>query len=1066
MKNKIITLGIFGSFITTQIIFSQSLSQLNTLQFERISTESGLSQSSILCMLQDSKGFLWFGTYAGLNRYDGYQFKVYKNEIENPNSLSQNNVECIFEDRFGVLWVGTEDGLNAFDRVHEIFIHYKNDPGDSNSISSNYIRCIYEDRSGTIWIGTNAGGLNKFDREKKFFTRYMNDQNNSKSLSQNNVLSICEDSKSRLWIGTDGGLNIYEKKTNEFKHYFHNPNDPHSLSHNSIWRIIEDRHSQIWLATWGGGLNKYDEQTNDFITYQNNPADPNSLSDNVVRAIHEDQFGNLWVGTNTQGLDRLVPSGSGKAHEYFIHYQNEPIDPASLSGNSVLSIIEDHLGILWIGTSFNGINKYNPVKRKFELYKNRFGDNNSLSKNNVIATYEDSKGVLWIGTNGGGLNRFDRKKNQFTHYVNDPKNPNSISNNYVRSFCEDNEHRLWIGTENGLNRFDPVKQSFINFRTNPSDVNSISNNTTFSLYKDHSGNIWAGTISGLNKFDVKSGRFIRFNHEPDNPNSLSNDFIWDVQEDNKGFIWVGTLFGGLNRLDPKTNTFIHFESDIHNLNSISNNKVICLLEDKKGVLWIGTTDGLNRYDSKDQKFIHYSEKDGLPNNSIQSMVEDDHGNLWIGTNQGLSQFNPVTSKFRNFTSTYGLQSNEFSVNASSKLRSGEIAVGGVNGFNIFHPDSIDETSVLPSIVITDFQIFNKPVPVDEQVNGNIVLKRSITESDTITLSYFDNVFSFEFAALHFASPKDNQYAYMMTEFDKEWNYVGTKRTATYTNLDPGEYTFRVKASNNEGTWNEQGASIHIIITPPFWQTLWFKLIMALIVLSIAIFTYRRLVRARKLAEGHRIEQALAKERNLLRTLIDNAPDYVYVKDKEGHFIVGNSALVRQLGLSSENELLGKTDFNLFPLELAEKYVADEREILNSGKGIFEYEGPTIDENKELKDRWVSTTKVPFKDAQGNIIGTIGIGRDITERKRIEEEREILIQQLQTALSDVKTLSGLVPICSNCKNIRDDKGYWTQIESFIQKHSEAKFSHGMCPDCMAKLYPDIQIKMDKGKDAEK
>ena len=460
---------------------------------------------------------------------------------------------------------------------------------------------------------------------------------------------------------------------------------------------------------------------------------------------------------------------------------------------------------------------------------------------------------------------------------------------------------------------------------------------------------------------------------------------------------------------------------------------------------MGTGNGLNLFNKSSEGFLCYKIEDGLPSNSINGILEDSHGNLWLSTNKGLSKFInainlPAKPEFKNYVYEDGLQSNEFTQRSCYKGADGMLYFGGTNGFNVFDPDKITVNTYIPPIVITGLRIFNKP-----EIIGERGLNKDIDIAEDLVLSYKQTVLSFDFAALNYISSSKNQYAYKMEGFDNDWNYIGTTHTTTYTNLDPGRYYFKVMGSNNDGVWNEKGVALPIVITPPFWQTLWFKMIVAMVFLGIVFWMYRRWIDARKLAERRRLDEAIAKERNQLRTLIDNMPDYVYMKNTEGRFIVGNSAMGHQLGFATESELLGKNDFDIFPPELAENNIADEQNILQSGKGIYEYEGPAVDANKEEKDRWVSTTKVPLKDTQGEIIGTVGIGRDITARKRAEEERERLIKELQDAVADIKILSGLVPICSNCKKIRDDKGYWTQLEGYIQAHSQAKFSHGVCPE---------------------
>jgi ligand-binding sensor domain-containing protein/signal transduction histidine kinase len=848
---------IISAIIFVSALVSQSLSQLDELQFERISIEAGLSQSSVLCIYQDRKNFMWFGTYEGLNRYDGYNFKIYKAEPGNPNSLSNNNVECIIEDHLGILWIGTEDGLNFYDRNKEQFIIYKNDPTDPASLSSNYIRSLYEDHQGFLWVGTYGGGLNKFDRTTNKFIHYTHDPNNPNSLSHNNVLTILEDHQGRLWIGTDGGLNYFDRQKEEFTHFLHDPQNPKSISHNSVWRIYEDRAGNLWIASWGGGLNRFDPEKNQSFCYQNDYTNPYSISNNVARSVCEDRDGNLWIGTDGGGLNILKSQIKDKNKNYFIHYKSNPNDPNSLSSNAILSIYRDRSGILWLGTNFGGINKYNPDRRKFAHYKGQPGEAHSLNNNSILTVFEDSLGIIWLGTNGGGLNRFDRKNNSYTQYMHNPQDPNSLSNNVVRSICTDRFGKLWIGTDAGLNRFDYDSGKFTRYLPDPNDSTTLSNHTIFNVYKDPAGNLWVCSMDGLNRYDDRNGKFIRYMHRSNIPDGLSDEFVWSIRGDAAGKLWIGTNSGGLNCLDTATNTFTHYKYQVKDSNSISSDKIICIHQDDTGTLWFGTQNGLNKWNPQSKSFSHYGEKDGLPSNAIQAILNDNRGNLWISSNKGLSKFNPQTLLSRNYLESDGLQSNEFGVNACYKLRSGELIFGGINGFNIFHPDSISDNPDIPAVVITNFMIYNKPVIIDEKIGGRTILNQAISECKQIILSYKDNVFSFEFSALNYASPQDNLYAYMMEGFDKEWIYTNAnRRFATYTNLPGGEYNFRVKASNNDKIWNEQGTTLHIIITPPFWQLWWFQLSMFLLVLAIIYTIFKTRVRS---IEAHRRELEIKVE---------------------------------------------------------------------------------------------------------------------------------------------------------------------------------------------------------------
>ena len=812
------------------------------IKFQHITIKDGLSQSSVFSIFQDKEGFIWIGTEDGLNKYDGYKFKIYRNEPNNPGSLSYSYIKVVYEDNLGNLWIGTYGGgLDRFDKDKEIFIHYKNSM-NLNSLSSNYVTSICEDKNGDLWIGTE-NGLNRYNREKNIFIHYYHEFRNPKSLSSNYITCVYSDKKGTLWVGTDKGLNKFNEKENSFISYKNNPKNPNSLSDNFVTCIFEDRRGVLWIGT-RGGLNKFNRKKETFEHYRYDPKNQNSLSNDFVRVIFEDSSGRLWVGTD-YGLNIF-----DRKNKIFRRIMHDPSNPDSLSNNEIYSIFEDRTKVLWIGTHI-GINKYNQERKPFVHYYSNPYNPNSLSNNYVRTIFEDSKGILWIGTYGG-LNKFDRKNNIFKHFKYEPNNPNSISNNRVMAVIEDSSGDLWVGTSNGLDKFDKEDEKFIHYRAEPGNPNSLSNNSIRVIYEDRDRNLWIGTEDGLNRFDRKKNKFYQYKNESENPYSLSNNFIYSICEDSYGFLWIGTLYG-LNRLDKKTNKFKRYFHERDNPNSLSNSEVLSIYEDSRGILWIGTVGGLNKFDREKETFKYYTVKDGLPNDLIYDILEDKEGNLWLSTNKGLSRFNPIKEKFRNYDVKDGLQSNEFSKGACFKSRRGEMFFGGVNGFNSFFPEEIKDNPYIPQIVITGFKIFNKEVPIGKEINGRVILKKSITQAKEITFSYNQRFFSFEFAALHFASPEKNQYAYKLEGFDKEWNYVGNRNFATYTNLSPGEYIFKVKASNCDGVWNEEGTYLKIKVLPPFWMTWWFRgiiigLILLLIILTIQIRTYTVRKRAKELEE--------------------------------------------------------------------------------------------------------------------------------------------------------------------------------------------------------------------------
>ena len=793
---------------------------------------------------------MWFGTEDGLNKHDGYGFTVYKRAPENPNSLSNNIIRSIYQDQSGILWVGTDGGLNEFDRENEQFIRYQNDPHDPHSLSDNYVTSIYEDQAGVLWIGTGGGGLDRFDRETEQFGHYQNDPHDPHSLSDNSVTSIYENRAGVLWIGTGGGgLDRFDREMEHFIHYrfslYQNvPHDPNSLSHHTVSSIREDEAGVLWVGTRGGGLNRFDQEAGKFIHYQADPNDPHSLSNDRVLSVYEDRAGILWIGTWGGGLDRL-----DRETGQFVHYQNDLRDPHSLSDNVVWSIYEDQGGVLWIGTH-NGLNKYDREREKFVHCRADPNDPHSLSNNHVLSVYEDRAGGLWVGTQGGGLNRFDRQTGKFIHYQANPNDPHSLSHGEVKSIYEDRAGVLWIGTwGGGLNRFDRETERFVHYQADSNDPHSLGNNDIFSIHEDQAGVLWIGTYGGgLDRFDRETEQFVHYQNDPHDPHSLGHNHISAIYEDRAGVLWIGTYGGGLDRFDRETGQFSHYRNNPIDPHSLSNDKVLSICEDQSGVLWIGTHGGLNRLDRATETFTHYREKDGLPNDVVYGILEDDRACLWLSTNKGLSKFDPRTGTFRNYDTRDGVQSNEFSGGACHKSGSGEMFFGGINGFNVFYPESVSvkDNPYIPPIVLTLLTQGGEDVDVGKAVE-------SVKEA---TFHWPNNFFEFEFAALSYSQPERNQYAYMLEGFDQDW--IGTRRFGKYTNLPGGTYTLRMKGSNNDGVWNEEGISATITIVPPFWGTWWFRGVVTLVLVGSVIGGYR--LRVKSIEAQNRELEILVEER--------------------------------------------------------------------------------------------------------------------------------------------------------------------------------------------------------------
>lgn len=777
---------------------------------------------------------MWFGTNDGLNKYDGNKFTVYQKNSKDTGSISSSRILSILEDKEKNIWIGTaKGGLNLFDRKTESFSSFIYDKHNPNSLSNNNVKVLFEDSKGRLWVGTEGGGLNLFDRKNKKFLRYEHDEKDSNSINDNNIFAICEDREGFIWVGTlRGGVNKLDPETRKFIHYKNDPENPQSLSGNFVRALLEDAEGNLWIGTQGGGLNLLVRKSNTFKRFTNDETDESSLSNNIITALFQDSDENLWIGTDGGGVN-LYNKNSGS----FYRYLHNPDNQYSISTNAVYAFYEDEMGILWVGNIFGGININYKDHFKFFHYSN-YGNSNSLNYSLVLCFLEDENEKIWIGTDGGGLNLFDRKNDSFTHYKHDPFNKNSISGNVVKSIFLDRGGYLWIGTfERGLNKYDRKTNRFKNYFHDPNDPNSVANNNIWAIFEDSRKNMWIGTNGGgLDLFDREKETFTHFKHNDKDTNSISNDVVTAIYEDTKKNLWIGTRDGGLNLLDRDKLIFTHYPYKSENSSVFKNDIIIrAISEDSKGNLLIGSEgSGLVMFNIETRTFISYGIKDGLPNDVVHGIMEDESGNIWFSTNNGLSRFDPLKKVFRNYDVGDGLQSQEFIYSSYYKAKNGDMFFGGINGFNVFNPENLKENRKIPEIVITDFKIFNK----NPGIGGNSPLKEHISLSKEIVLTYLESMISFEFASLNYISSKKNLYSYKLVGFDKEWSAIGPKNTATYTNLDPGEYLFKVKGSNNDGIWNKKGTSIKIIITPPFWQTWWFKLLVIVLMVGIVFLFFK------------------------------------------------------------------------------------------------------------------------------------------------------------------------------------------------------------------------------------
>ncbi|MFB3854444.1 MAG: two-component regulator propeller domain-containing protein [Vicinamibacterales bacterium] len=835
-----------------------------TLVFKHLSIEQGLSESIVNEIGQDRHGFMWFVTEDGLNLFDGYSFEVFKHDAADPTSLSHNEIKCIFEDREGIIWIGTfYRGLERFDPAAKRFTHFQHDPRDPLSISNDIVWAVLEDRESRLWVGTGGGGLNLMDRAKGTFAAFRSDPADPATLGSDDVRVLHQDKAGMLWIGTaGGGLNRMDPATRRITRYRNEPADPRSLSNDDVRAIAEDGDGAIWVGTNGGGLNRLDPSTGFFERFRHDPGDVRTLGADSVLALVIDGNGTLWAGTDGGGLNRF--DRSRRSFDRFVHEANRP---TSLASDRVWSLHADRSGVLWVGTYGSGVSRTNLGAKPFVHYRHDTDNPNSLGHDIVWSFCEQPAGILWVGTNDGGLNRLDRATGRWTSYVHDPADPRSIAHNSVRMVVSDRSGWLWIATNGGgLDRFDPARGIFLHHRHDPRDPRSLARDELRTVFEDRQGTIWVGTYGGgLDRWDPETGGFVHYRSIPSDPRTISNDYVRVAFEDASGGLWFGTHGGGLNRFDRSTGEFTRFRSDPLVPGTLSNDFVFSIHEDRRGTLWVGTYGGgLNRFDRETGTFEAIRKSDGLPDDVVYGILEDSEGRLWVSSNSGIARLDPGTGAVRGYTLADGLQSNEFNGGAYYRNRRGEMFFGGVNGFNVFDPAAIREAGFKAPIVLTDFRLFDRPVPVGPLPDGRVLLSRAIWSTERIELSHEDRVVSFQFAALDFASPDKNRYAYKLEGLDAEWTDVGTRRFVMYTTLPPGRYVLRVKGTNSDGIWNEDGASLAILVHPPWWRTGWaYAAYAALLAGTMAALTFFAKLRERE--KGRLVEAELRARAAELQT---------------------------------------------------------------------------------------------------------------------------------------------------------------------------------------------------------
>ena len=851
------------------------VAQQQHIQFKRLTINDGLSLSSVYCIFQDSKGFMWFGTEDGLNRYDGQNFTIYRSKSNNENSISYKWIEKIIEDSRGRLWFASQAGLTHFDMETEKFTQFTTLSDPERRISNDTITQIFEDEHKKLWVGTN-NGLNRID---------------IKSLRTEDIKSVNADISCRinafnpkqngsLWIASDKGLLYFNTKSNEIltspfaelksikvnclashddklligtsngfltlNSQLNQISSDIQLSKRHIESVHIDRKANLWIGTQKG-LYKKRKGENIFKLFLESHDSSNSLATNTNKPIIEDKLGHIWYGTFGSGLYRIDAENCKISH-----YTQNSADPQSLSQNSINCLHEDKSGSVWIGTFGAGISIYDPQAHKFELLKHNALSTNSLASDFVWSIWEDHNQIIWIGTNDAGLSAYNRSTGNFRHF--DFNNTPAI-----RDVFEDSKGQIWVGTHGeGLFKLNPKTGQKTNYRHKRNKANSLSHNSVRVIFEDSEGILWVGTRQGLNRFDPKTETFKRYLHSSSDPHSISHDFIYSsIYEDSKGQLWIGHYGGGMSILDKKTKRFTSYQFIPNSENTLSDNIVFSFHEDAEGIFWIGTNNQLNRFDPDTKVFKHFCVSEGLPNNVIYGILPDKQDNIWLSTNSGICRFNTKDYSVKNFTIQDGLQSNEFNGGAFHKGESGLLYFGGVYGLNIIDPDKEIKTEPAYDALITKLQILGKDVVVAQEsdtipdnclhydmIQDRYKLQKSIIFTNKIRLDYQQRHLSLEFSSLSIFSPKQIRYNYRMLGLDKNWIDAGERNFVSYSNLKPGKYLFQLKAQNSDGIWSTETRELGIKINPPFWMEWWFILLESLLGIAIIIFNYRYLLKIR------------------------------------------------------------------------------------------------------------------------------------------------------------------------------------------------------------------------------
>ena len=765
------------------------------------------SVGEVLAFHLDQYGFMWIGGKLGLSRYDGVSFQFFRHDPDDPTSISSNTVNDIVADPTGQIWIATTNGLNRFDFSTETFTRFYHREGDANTLSSNLIYKIRIDEQQNFWLTTREG-LNRYDFETHQFIRYPLDGKNP-DLYTAYTMDIASDGEGRLFIGTGYGLKIWEPSSDIVKFYQRDSSKENTLPVDLIRAIFVDSKKRVWVGTEKGlVLFDPDDEIFQLILTDNDPLE--STRSDAIWDIIEDNKGTIWVAFDGQGIAYF-----NEDQYLLISSTHDPQNSNSISASEVRRLYENNLGDIWAGTFPSGISIFERHSAAFDVIK---ASQNRLSQTKVRSLFEDSLNRIWIGTDGGGLNIYDPNTNQYTWIKHNKDNKNSLSSDDIMTITEDSQKNYWIGTwATGLNVYDETTGSFRHYDADPNDPFALSNTHTWKTLETSDKSIWVATIgSGLNKYIPEKDGFISYIHSKDDNTSIADDLIWALVEDSYSNLWIGTE-NGLSRLKLGENSFTNFLNDPADPKSLSANRILSLFIDSKNRLWVGTHGGgVNLYDGE-SGFKSITVEDGLISNVVNAIVEDNLGNIWLSSEKGLSSYYPESGNVSVFNHNDGIQKGEFNIGSALKIQSGDLLFGGTNGITRFNPLNIRTNEYAAPVVVSELSVLNQRVEIG---SGESIIQKAPYLTSGITLNHQQDFFSIIYRSLNFRSPHKNQYAYKLEGFNDKWRFVGNETKASYTNLDPGIYTFKVKAANNDGLWNDKATQLKITVLPPLWKTWW------------------------------------------------------------------------------------------------------------------------------------------------------------------------------------------------------------------------------------------------------